>query len=702
MNDILGSDKDIIKFADYLEPWSQFMKNPLLSQAALPAFDRIKPEHIEPAIREILAGNRARIGEILNGANEYSWQDTIRPIEELGDRLNRAWSPVNHLHSVADNEALRKVYNNCLPELSDYATEMGQNRKLFDAYKTIIERGSAELDPAQKKVLSNGLRDFRLSGIDLSASDQARYREIQKQLSSLTTRFEENLLDATHAWTRPVSDKDQLAGLPEPALQRARQEAQQQGKDGWLLTLDAPCYIDVMQYADNASLRREMYRAYNTRASEMADDGGEWDNSGLMREILQYRTEKAKLLGFESYAHYSLATKMAQSPAEVLGFLDDLAARSRPAAQRELEELQQFAKDKDGIDGLNAWDIAYYSEQLRTDKFAVSKEMLRPYFPLPQVLQGLFDTVNRLYGLAVSPRSGVPVWHKDVRFFEIRDEDAQLRGSFYLDPYARKHKRGGAWMDECAVRRRDGSRVQHPVAYLNGNFAPPIGDKPALLTHDEVITLFHEFGHGLHHMLTKVDYADVSGINGVEWDAVELPSQFMENWCWEREALDLFARHMETGDRISDELYKGMRSARSFQAGMQMVRQLEFALFDFRLHLEFAQNKSLSIQELLDRVRQQVAVIIPPAFNRFQNGFSHIFAGGYAAGYYSYKWAEVLSADAFSQFEERGIFDRQTGRQFLENILERGGSEDAMELFIRFRGRKPSIEPLLRHTGIAL
>jgi len=679
------------------------MENPLLFSGPLPPFDRIKPEHIEPAIDYLLEDNHRKIEELLDKISKPDWDNTIAPLEALDERLDRAWSPASHLHSVADNDELRKAYNHCLPKLSDYATEMGQNKRLFHAYQAIADSTEfAKLEPAQQKIIENALRDFRLSGIDLDADKQARYKEIQQQLTTLTTRFEENLLDATQAWSRQISNEEELSGLPESARAQARQAAEQQDKEGWLFSLDFPSYIAVMQYADNRSLRKEMYEAYNTRASDMGPNAGKWDNSGLMHEILALRTEKARLLGFETYAHYSLATKMARTPDEVLGFLNDLAERTHPVAQSELQELTDFARQQDGRQALEAWDVTYYSERLRQHKFAFSQEELRPYCSLPRVLKGLFAVVQQLYGLNISQRTDISTWHKDVRFFEIRDEHDELRGSFYLDPYARKHKRGGAWMDECMVRMRTPAHQQNPVAYLTCNFTPPVGDKPVLLTHDEVVTLFHEFGHGLHHMLTRVDYPGVAGINGVPWDAVELPSQFMENWCWEREALDLFAQHIDTGEKLGEELYEKMRAARTFQSGMQMVRQLEFALFDFRLHLEFAQNPDLSIQRLLNEIRQQVAVIIPPSFNRFQHSFSHIFAGGYAAGYYSYKWAEVLSADAFSKFEEKGIFDRQTGREFLENILEQGGSREPMELFIQFRGREPSINPLLRQAGITV
>jgi oligopeptidase A len=676
------------------------MNNPLLEKEGLPSFESIQASHIEPAIDQLLSEIRNEVKSLLSPTKDYNWDNLLQKLEDMDDQLNKAWSPASHLHSVADNDQLREAYNACLPKLSDYSTEMGQNEDLFHAYETIANSNEYEsLSEAQKKIIKNALRDFRLSGIDLNDKDKERYKIIQQKLSKLQTKFEENLLDATHAWEKHITDKALLSGLPESALALAEQAAKNKDKQGWLFTLDFPSYMPVMQYADNADLRKEFYQAYNTRASDEASNS-DWDNSEIMLELLKYRTEKAKLLGFESYSHYSLATKMAETPEEVLAFLNDLAKRSKKHAEQEFLELQQFAYKEANVTQLDAWDVAYYSEKLRQKKFDISQETLRPYFPVNQVIDGLFSITNKLYGVTIKQREGVEVWHEDVMFFDILEADGSIRGSFYLDLYARQHKRGGAWMDECIVRKKTSSSIQNPVAYLTCNFTPPIGDKAALLTHDEVTTLFHEFGHGLHHMMTQVDYSGVSGINGVPWDAVELPSQFMENWCWEKEALDLFARHVDTGEALDDDLFEKMTKARTFQASMQMVRQLEFSLFDFRLHLEFASNTALNIQDLLNEVREQVAVVKAPKFNRFQHSFSHIFAGGYAAGYYSYKWAEVLSADAFSKFEEKGIFDKTTGNEFLHTILEQGGSREPMDLFVEFRGRKPSIEPLLRHSGI--
>ncbi len=677
------------------------MNNPLLQTDGLPLFASIVPADIEPAIDQLLKDNRDEIQSLLLNNNTVSWENTLQPTEDLDDRLNRAWSPASHLHAVADNDELRQAYNACIPKLSDYATEMGQNKYLYLAYKSVSEsKDHDSLTDAQKKIIENALREFRLAGVELEDDKQQEYKKIKQELSLLQTKFEENLLDATQAWTRHVTNRNDLNGIPESALALAAQKASSEDKEGWIFTLEFPSYMPVMQYADNESLRKEMYGAYITRASDQGPHAGQWDNSEVMNEILDLRYRQAQLLGYESYANYSLARKMANETGEVLEFLNDLASRSKDMAKQELRELQEFAKSDFNLESLEAWDMAYYAEKLRQHKYDLSQEELRPYFPAPQVIDGLFTIVNRLYGIDVKEREAVEVWHKDVRFFDIFDSTGSLRGGFYIDLYARSGKRGGAWMDECIVRKKSSTDTQAPIAYITCNFTPPVGEDPALLTHDEVITLFHEFGHGLHHMLTLVDYPSVSGINGVPWDAVELPSQFMENWCWEHEALDLIARHYQTGDLISDEIFEKMIAARNFQIGMQMVRQLEFSLFDFKLHLEYNSKSPLIIQSLLDDVRQQVAVVLPPDYNRFQHSFSHIFAGGYAAGYYSYKWAEVLSADAFSKFEENGIFNKDTGNEFMHSILEQGGVKEPMEMFINFRGRKPSIDALLKHSGI--
>jgi len=676
------------------------MTNPLLEQTGLPAFSQIHPDHVEPAVDHLLAENRRRIVELLDTVRPPTWQNLVEPIEEWEDRLSRVWSPVSHLNSVMNSDALRAAYNACLPKLSDYATEMGHNERLFAAYKAVAE--SAEgLDAGQRKVLDNALRDFHLSGVDLPPDKKQRFKEISQELSSLTSKFSENVLDATHAWTKQIDDVDALAGLPESAIDLARQNAQQHDRQGWLLTLDYPSFYPVMTYADDAALRREVYQAYQTRASDQGPQAGRFDNGENMERILALRHEQAQLLGFANYAERSLARKMARSTDEVMHFLHDLAARSRPQAERELAELEAFAAEHHDVQALEPWDVAYYSEKLRQHCYNITQEEVKPYFSAPRVVSGMFEVVGRLYGVRFLEVDGVDTWHPDVKFYEIRDHDGGLRGQFYFDLYARKNKRGGAWMDDCQSRMKTRSIEQIPVAYMTCNFTPPVGGRPALLTHDEVETLFHEFGHGLHHMLTKVDYAAISGINGVAWDAVELPSQFMENFCWEREALDLFAAHYETGECIPEDLYQRMLASKNFQSGMMMVRQLEFALFDFRIHREYEPQRGARVYEILDEVRREVAVIQPPAWNRFAHAFTHIFAGGYAAGYYSYKWAEVLSADAFSLFEENGVFDQATGQSFLHNILEQGGSKDAMELFVAFRGREPQIDALLRHSGIA-
>lgn len=670
--------------------------NPLLENHKLPPFCKIEAAHIVPALESILAENRAKIAE-LSKIELPTWDNFAAPLEALNTRLSKMWSPISHLHSVADNEALREAYNACLPLLSAYSSELGQNKALCNAYKKLAASPEYEtLSAAQRKTIDNELRDFHLSGVDLPPEQQVRVKDINARLSQLGTTFAENLLDATaKSWKKHITDENQLAGLPDSTKNLARQNAEKENLEGWLLTLDAPCYLPVTQYADDRALRQEIYTAFNTRASFAP-----WDNSELMPEILTLRKELAQILGFETYADYSLATKMAESPSQVLDFLHDLAARTKPVAQQEIEELKAFAVEQHGISELEMWDVPYYSEKLRHHQYALSQEALRPYFPFPQVLSGFFQVLQRLYGLRIEKASsGVDVWHEDVEFYTIYDEQNAVRGHFYLDPYARNSKRGGAWMGHGTERTRDTDGLQLPVAYINCNFAPPSKEHPSLLTHRDVQTLFHEFGHGLHHMLTQIDFPSVAGISGVAWDAVELPSQLMENWCWEREALDLFARHYETGEPLPNDLFEKMQAAKNFQAGLFMLRQLEFALFDFRLHIEFDANKT-NIQTLLNQVREAVAVLQPPEFVRFQHTFQHIFAGGYAAGYYSYKWAEVLSADVFSKFEEHGIFDRDTGREFMQTVLEQGGSREPMELFVEFRGREPKIDALLRHCGL--
>ena len=677
------------------------MTNPLLNNSGLPLFSKIKAEHVEPAIEQLLSEARAAVEHCLAANETYSWENLVEPLEQAEDKINKAWSPVSHMNSVVNNDELRDAYNACLPKLSAYSTEMGQHKGLFEAYKAIAaSEAYPQLETAQKKIIQNALRGFRLSGVDLDEEKQTRYKDISLELSQLSSKYEENLMDATNDWHKLLAKKSDLAGLPDSALQQAKQTAEMEGKKGWMLTLQFPSYIAVMTYADDRQLRADMYKAFSTRASELGAKP-EWDNSEIMEKTIDLRHEKAQLLGFNNYAELSLATKMADSPKQVTDFLEELAEKSLPQAQQDLAELTEFAKQQHGIAKLHPWDVGYYSEKMRQHAYDLSQEEVKQYFPAPKVLSGLFSVVEKLYGLNITALEGIDFWHEDVHFFQIKDKAGELRGKFYIDLYARPKKRGGAWMDDCVGRKKVAGEIQIPVAYLTCNFTPPAGDDPALLTHDEVLTLFHEFGHGLQHMLTKVDHLGVSGINGVEWDAVELPSQFMENWCWEKEALALISGHYKTGDVLPDELFDKMLAAKNFQAGMLMVRQLEFSLFDFQMHQNYTPEQGAKIYEVLADIREKVSVMVPPAFNRFAHSFSHIFAGGYAAGYYSYKWAEVLSSDAYSLFEEKGIFDKATGEAFLTHILETGGSEDAMDLFVKFRGREPNIDALLRHTGIA-
>ena len=677
------------------------MTNPLLENTPLPQFSKIKPEHIEPAIDRLLKEARETVSQCLQANEQYNWENLIVPIDAVEDKLNKAWSPISHMNSVVNTDEWRDAYNACLPKLSEYSTEMGQNKALFNAYQHIADSADfAALETAQQRIIHHALRDFRLSGIDLNKEKQQRYKQINLELSRLSSQYEEHLLDATNAWTKHISDKSLLDGLPDSALALARQTAQQHNLKGWVINLQFPSYLAVMTYANNRELRKEHYTAFATRASDQGPYASQWDNSQIMDDTLALRHEKAQLLGYSSYADYSLATKMADKPDDVIQFLEDLADKSWRHARKDLSELQQFSKKHYNIGSLQAWDIGYFSEKMRQHCYQLSQEDVKSYFPETHVVSGLFAVVNKLYGLNITEIKTVDTWHSDTRFFEIKDKNDQLRGQFYVDLYAREKKRGGAWMDDCVGRKKIGNTIQTPVAYLTCNFTPPTGNDPALLTHDEVLTLFHEFGHGLQHMLTQIDHLGVSGINGVEWDAVELPSQFMENWCWEKEALELISSHYQTGEKLPDSLFKKMLDAKNFQAGMLMVRQLEFSLFDFTLHQQYNPSKGGQIYQTLNQIREQIAVVNVPDFNRFAHSFSHIFAGGYAAGYYSYKWAEVLSSDAYSLFEEKGIFDPATGQLFLQHILETGGSDDAMQLFINFRGRKPTIDALLRHTGI--
>jgi len=667
--------------------------------ATLPHYSAIDPATVPAAVAAVIAANERGIEAMLDEPGPLDWDGLCGRLDDYNDRLNRLWSPIRHLHGVADSEALRAAYAEAQPLVVRYGTHQMQNDRLCQAYRSLLEgAGFAALSPARQQVVRHAVRDFRLGGIELDATKRARFAAVQQRLTELGRQFEEHVLDATRAWHYHTEDLARLAGLPPSLLALAAQNAAQAGKTGWLLTLDLPCYLPAITHAEDRALREALYRAYSTRASDQGPKAGLHDNGPLIAEMLALRHELAGLVGFAHFADYSLATKMAPSAAGVIAFLRDLAARSKPHAERELAELARHAREQLGIDALEAWDVAYVSEKLRQAAYDISQEVLRPYFPAPRVIEGLFGVLRRLFGLDVARIHDVDTWHPDVAAFRIADADGHLRGLFYLDPYARPGKRSGAWMDECVVRRRGTAGLQYPVAYLTCNFTPPVDGRPSLLTHDEVITLFHEFGHGLHHLLTRVDEAPVSGINGVAWDAVELPSQFLENWCWEREAIDLLSAHHETGAALPAELFERMLAAKGFQAGMKMLRQIEFALFDFRLHAEY--TPQLDVQQVLDEVRREVAVLVPPAWNRFQHSFSHIFGGGYAAGYYSYKWAEVLAADAYARFEDEGVFNRAVGADFMHAILETGGAGDAMTLFRRFRGRDPHPEALLRRSGL--
>ena len=668
--------------------------NPLLDFSGLPRFAELKPEHVSPAVETLLAEGRATIERVL--AAPVGWESFVEPLEDANERIARAWGQVAHLHAVLDSPPLREAYNANLPKLTQYWTELGQNQALFEKYTALAASPEyTTLNSARRRIVDNALRDFRLGGADLPAEKKKRFAAIQEELAQLGSRFSENLLDATNAFSIVV-DQSRIAGIPDDVLAAAREAAEKDGKAGWKFTLHAPSYMPVMQYAADRQLRETMYRESATRASEFGKP--DWDNTALIARIVELRRELAELLGYRNYAEVSLVPKMAESPEQVLRFLEDLAQRARPYAEKDVAELREFARRELGLERLEAWDVAYASEKLRVQRYAFSEQEVKQYFPEEVALQGLFRVAETLYGVRIYPASA-PTWHPDVRFYEIRDAAGQLVGQFYMDLYARETKRGGAWMDDAITRRRKGSSLQTPVAYLTCNFSRPVGGRPALFTHDEVLTLFHEFGHGLHHLLTRIDDLGVAGLNGVEWDAVELPSQFMENFCWEWDVLQHMTRHVDTGAALPRELYDKMLAAKNFQSGLAMVRQLEFAIFDMRLHYDFDPRGRTALQ-LLEEVRERVAVLRPPAYNRFPNSFSHIFAGGYAAGYYSYKWAEVLSADAYSFFEENGVLNPIAGQRFRDEILAVGGSRPAADSFRAFRGREPRVDALLRHNGM--
>lgn len=675
-------------------------ENPLLSSEYLPLFKTIEASHINPALDGLLDAANQQIEQLEQLADEASWENFAQPLEDMDERIDRVWSTVSHLHGVKDSAELREAYNEALQKLTEFHTTLGQNLTLFKGYKTIQSRQDfADLSEARQRIINNAVRDFQLSGAELDSDKKRRFKEIQLRLSELSTQFEQQLLDATQSWHLLVTDKDQLAGLPDQATELAAQTAHQHDQQGWRFGLDIPSYLAIMKYADNGEIRKQLYEAYSTRASEKGPDAEKYDNGPLINEIIELRHEKAELLGFQTYAELALVKKMANSPDEVDAFLQELKKFAKPKAEQEIQELIDFCQQQYQISDLSPWDYSYYSEKLRQHEFAFSSEETKPYFPVDHVINGLFLVTQRLFGITVKHNPTLEVWDDQARGYDVLNDDGQIIGQLFADLFVRQGKRGGAWMASCRHRRQR-QNLQHPVAYLTCNFAPGVGDEPALLTHDEVETLFHEFGHTLHHLLTTVDEVSVAGINGVAWDAVELPSQFLENWCWHPQSIALISQHYQTGEPLPEELLQKMLRAKHFQAGMQTVRQLEFAMFDMTLHNGFAIDEHNTVQSLIEQIRNAVAVIEVPSYHRFQNSFAHIFAGGYAAGYYSYKWAEVLSADAFSRFEEEGIFSASAGQAFLQQILQRGGVEDAGVLFRKFRGREPDIQPLLRQTGL--
>jgi oligopeptidase A len=671
------------------------VNNPLLELESLPAFGRIEASHARPALETVLAENRACLAE-LTAQPCPTFASLVMPVEELSYRLSRVWSPIGHLNAVANSAQMREAYNECVPLLTAYASELGQNAGLQAGYAYVLQHEGGSLDPAQRRVVENALRDFRLAGVDLAPQEKARYCEVAQRLAQLATKFSENVLDAGRAYTRSVTESAELAGLPANAIDRAAADARESNQAGWLFKLDQPTYTTVLANAESTQLRRDIYEAWITRASELGPSAGIFDNNPVIADILPLRHELARLVGFKNFADYALATRMAKNSAQVLAFLADLARRCMPAARREFSDLEEFAGRK-----LNAWDMAFYGERLKESRFKVSQEALRPYFPLPKVLSGLFALIRRLYGIAVRERPGVGTWHPSVRYYDLLDQHEQIVAGFYLDPYSRTEKRSGAWMDECVIAKSLPTGTALPVAQLVCNFTAPVGSHPALLTHNEVTTLFHEFGHGLHHMLTRVAYPSIAGINGVAWDAVELPSQFMENFVWRAEVLPFISAHVETGEPLPVDMLQRLLGTRTFNAALDTLRQIELASFDFELHANFDLRLGARVAETLEAVRRRVAVVPAAPFNRMPASFAHIFAGGYAAGYYSYKWAEVLAADAFEAFEEAGVFDSATAARFRDSILSRGGSLDAMDAFVRFRGREPDVRPLLKQTGIA-
>lgn len=697
------------------------MTNPLLDFSGLPRFSDIQTRHIAPAVEQLLDRGCSTVEKVLSESAEPTWQNFVQPMTDVHEQLSRAWGQVSHLNAVMNSPELREAYNTNLPIVTKYYAGLAQNQELYERFKKLHSSGEFKnLSCAQKMIIENELRDFKLGGTELESKQKKRFLNIQEELSALSSRFSDNLLDATNNFMLHTENVEEVSGIPDDVLQTAKETAKKDGVSGWKFTLHAPSYQPIMQYADNRELRRKMYHAYSTRASEIgvtelcSDSENNWDNTPLIRKILKLRKEEALLLGFNCYAEVSLASKMASTPKQVMDFLIDLAVKAKPYAKLDLEELKQFASDQHGLSNLESWDIAYVSEKLRVDRYAFSDEEVKQYFPETKVLEGMFRLVEDLYGITINlseEKSDIQFWHPDVKFFSIKDTNGKLIGQFYIDLYARPGKQGGAWMDDAVSRRRienKGNNIQTPVAYLNCNFSKPVNMngqmRPALLTHDEVIILFHEFGHGLHHLLTQVEELGVSGINGVEWDAVELPSQYMENFCWEWDVLSGMTQHVDSGAPLPRKMFDKMIAAKNFQSGLQTLRQIEFSLFDMHLHFDFNPEEEKTVLRLLDSIREQVAVIIPPEFNRFPNSFSHIFAGGYAAGYYSYKWAEVLSADAYNMFEEspEGVVNSKTSSRFRDEILAVGGSRKALESFIALRGREPQIDALLQRCGMAI
>jgi oligopeptidase A len=671
-----------------------------LEAEGLPPFAAIAPEDIEPAIRELLQRERAEVARLAQ-LQTPTFASFVEPLEAMSHRIARTWAPVGHLHSVRNTPQLRAAYSACLPLLSDFQTDLGQSEALYRNYRYVAEHEGTSLSAPQRRAVELALREFRLAGVALAPADKQRFKALMSELAQLSAQFDQNVLDATRAWRRVVTDPAELAGLNSAIVARAAQRAREENLEGWLLELDQPTYVSVMKDAESRALRRAFYEAWSTRASDQGPAAGRYDNAPVIERILALRHESARLLGFANYAELALARRMARSEDEVRGFLQRLAQASRPAAERELAEVEQAAGSP-----LEPWDLAFHAERLKQQRYAISQEELRPYFPLPRVLQGLFTTAERLFGLRITERDGVPTWHEDVRHFEITSADGEHVGAFYLDPYARSDKRSGAWMDDCIGALGIGGRRVRPVAHLVCNFLAPPADAngqrpPALLTHDDVVTLFHEFGHGLHHMLTRVDYPSIAGINGVAWDAVELPSQFLENFAWHPEVLRSISGHWQNGDPLPERLRTRLIATQKYHAGLATLRQLEFALFDLRLHAEYDPARGSRLAEILGEVRREVAVVRHPDWNRFAQSFGHIFSGGYAAGYYSYKWAEVLAADAFAAFTENGVFDPVTAARFRRAILEVGGSRDPADAFIEFRGRPPEIDALLQQLGIA-